>query len=42
MAGDVADIEPSESAAGVIEVVKGLTMEDSGKFLKWTGDIHPW
>jgi len=42
MAGDVADIEPSESAAGVINVIEGLTLNDSGKFLKWTGDIHPW
>jgi len=42
MAGDVADIEPSESASMVRDVIKGLTKEDSGKFMKWTGDIHPW
>ena len=42
MAGDVADIEPWESAEGVIKVISRLTQEDSGKFLKWTGDIHPW
>jgi len=42
MAGDVADIEPSESAIGVREVIAEMTLEDSGKFLKWTGDIHPW
>jgi len=42
MAGDVADIEPHESATGVRQVIAGLTQADSGKFLKWTGDIHPW
>ncbi len=42
MAGDVADIEPHESATGVRKVIAGLTQADSGKFLKWTGDIHPW
>ena len=42
MAGDVADIEPHESATGVRQVIAGLTQADSGKFLKWTGDVHPW
>ncbi|MGI9329055.1 MAG: SDR family oxidoreductase [Pseudomonadales bacterium] len=42
MAGDVADIEPHESAAGVREVIGKMTLADSGKFLKWDGGIHPW
>jgi NAD(P)-dependent dehydrogenase (short-subunit alcohol dehydrogenase family) len=42
MAGDVADIEPFESARDVIKVVGDLTKEQSGQFLKWTGDIHAW
>jgi NAD(P)-dependent dehydrogenase (short-subunit alcohol dehydrogenase family) len=42
MAGDVADIYPSESAEGVRRVIAGMTLADTGKFLKWTGDIHPW
>lgn len=42
MAGDVADIEPEESARGVREVIAGMTMADTGKFLKWTGDVHAW
>jgi NAD(P)-dependent dehydrogenase (short-subunit alcohol dehydrogenase family) len=42
MAGDIADIEPDESAAGVRRVIAEMTLADSGKFLKWTGDIHPW
>lgn len=42
MAGDVADIEPHESAIGVRRVIAEMTLADSGKFLKWTGDVHPW
>jgi NAD(P)-dependent dehydrogenase (short-subunit alcohol dehydrogenase family) len=42
MAGDVADIEPSESAEGVREVIDNMTIVDTGTFLKWTGDVHPW
>jgi len=26
----------------VREVIAGMTLADSGNFLKWTGDIHPW
>ena len=42
MAGDVADIEPSESAEGIRQVISGMTIVDTGTFLKWDGDIHPW
>ena len=42
MAGDVADLDPPVAAADNIRVIKGLTMADSGTFLKWTGDTHPW
>jgi len=42
MAGDVADIEPHESASGCIAVIDNMTLADSGKFLKWDGGIHPW
>jgi len=42
MAGDVADIEPFESARDVIKVVGDLTKDQSGQFLKWTGDVHAW
>ncbi|MFN3231270.1 MAG: SDR family oxidoreductase [Alphaproteobacteria bacterium] len=42
MAGDVADIEPAESAVGVHKVIAEMTHADSGKFLKWDGGIHPW
>jgi NAD(P)-dependent dehydrogenase (short-subunit alcohol dehydrogenase family) len=42
MAGPVADIEPHESAAGIIRVISAATLADSGKFLKWDGGIHDW
>ncbi len=42
MAGDVADIEPVESAIGVHKVINEMTHADTGKFLKWDGGIHPW
>jgi len=42
MAGDVAAIEPRESAEGVRDVIGKMTMADTGTLLKWTGDIHPW
>ena len=42
MAGDVADIEPSESADGIRQVISSMTIADTGTFLKWDGDIHSW
>jgi NAD(P)-dependent dehydrogenase (short-subunit alcohol dehydrogenase family) len=42
MAGSVADIEPYESAAGIMRVIAAATLADSGKFLKWDGGIHDW
>jgi NAD(P)-dependent dehydrogenase (short-subunit alcohol dehydrogenase family) len=42
MGGPGADITPQESAAGIRRVIASLSKEDSGKFFKWNGDIHPW
>jgi len=42
MAGKVADIEPHESAAGIIRVIAEASLADSGKFLKYDGGIHDW
>ncbi len=42
MGGAGADITPQESAAGIHAVIAGLTLEDTGKFYKWNGEIHPW
>lgn len=42
MAGPVADTEPPEAAAQNIELIKRLSLADSGKLLKWNGEIHEW
>jgi NAD(P)-dependent dehydrogenase (short-subunit alcohol dehydrogenase family) len=42
MGGPTADIAPEESAAGIRKVTAGWTIERSGDFLKWNGDVHPW
>ena len=42
MGGPQAEITAEESASGIRNVIAGLTKEDSGKFYKWNGDIHPW
>ena len=42
MGGPHAEITAEESASGIREVVANSTKEDSGKFYKWNGDIHPW
>jgi NAD(P)-dependent dehydrogenase (short-subunit alcohol dehydrogenase family) len=42
MGGPSAEISPEESVAGIREVIAGLGLENSGRFYKWNGDIHPW
>ena len=42
MGGPDADISPSESASGIIALIDGLTVDDSGRFFKWNGEEHPW
>jgi NAD(P)-dependent dehydrogenase (short-subunit alcohol dehydrogenase family) len=42
MGGPNADITAEESAAGIQKVIERLGVADTGKFFKWTGDIHPW
>lgn len=42
MGGGAANISPHESAEGLFKVVTTLKQSDSGRFLKWTGDEHPW
>jgi NAD(P)-dependent dehydrogenase (short-subunit alcohol dehydrogenase family) len=42
MGGQQADITPEESAAGIRNVIASLSKADSGKFYKWTGELHAW
>jgi NAD(P)-dependent dehydrogenase (short-subunit alcohol dehydrogenase family) len=42
MGGKEADISPQESAAGLFKVITSLQKSDSGRFLQYTGEEHPW
>ena len=42
MGGDGADITAEESAAGIISVVDGISLENTGSFMKWNGEPHNW
>ena len=42
MGGDGAQIAASTSVAGLLRVIDGLTLDDSGRFLDWQGRIQPW
>jgi NAD(P)-dependent dehydrogenase (short-subunit alcohol dehydrogenase family) len=42
MGGPNADITPEESAAGITSVIEKASLADTGKFLKWNGEEHPW
>lgn len=42
MGGSNAALEPSESAAGLLDVIDGLTLKDTGRFLDHAGKSMPW
>ncbi|MYL97106.1 SDR family oxidoreductase [Novosphingobium sp. FGD1] len=42
MGGSGADISPQESAASIIRLADGWTIEETGEFYKWNGERHPW
>ena len=42
MGGQAAPISPQESAEGLFKAITSLKQSDSGRFLKWTGEEHPW
>ncbi|MGF1641318.1 MAG: SDR family oxidoreductase [Rhodospirillales bacterium] len=42
MGGPGAKIDPFESVAGLREVIGGLTLEDSGRFIGYDGTPLPW
>jgi hypothetical protein len=35
-------ITPEESASGIRKVIDGLTLEQTGSFIQWNGETHPW
>lgn len=42
MGGAGADIDPSESASGILTLAEGLTLEATGQFYNWDGSIAEW
>ena len=42
MGGAAAEITPTESASGIRNVIEGMSMDNSGQFFKWNGEIHAW
>ena len=42
MGGPGADISTEESASGLFDLIKGLSMAQSGKFFTWDGREHGW
>ncbi len=42
MGGDGAQITATASVAGLLRVIDGLTLADSGRFLDWQGGAQPW
>lgn len=42
MGGNEADISVEESAEGLERLLRGWTMEHSGRFWTWQGEEHPW
>ena len=42
LGGEGAMLETTESAAGILKVIGGLTPADSGTFWRYNGTHHPW
>jgi NAD(P)-dependent dehydrogenase (short-subunit alcohol dehydrogenase family) len=42
MGGPSAHLAPEEATANIISVIDGLTIADSGHFLRWDGEELPW
>lgn len=42
LGGSHADLSPDESVAGMRSVIERLSSSDTGRFLTWAGDDHPW
>ncbi|MGD1935171.1 MAG: SDR family NAD(P)-dependent oxidoreductase, partial [Candidatus Phaeomarinobacter sp.] len=42
MGGPSASISPQESATGIRQVIDRLTLAETGSFIQWNGETHPW
>jgi len=42
MGGPSAALTIDESATAIVETIGSLSIEDSGRFMRWDGTDHPW
>jgi NAD(P)-dependent dehydrogenase (short-subunit alcohol dehydrogenase family) len=42
MGGSRADLDPADAAASIVGLIDGLGLDQSGRFLRWDGTVHPW
>jgi NAD(P)-dependent dehydrogenase (short-subunit alcohol dehydrogenase family) len=42
MGGPNAQLTPQESASGILKVLDGFSLANTGSFWKWDGEPHPW
>lgn len=42
LGGPNATLSPAASVAGMVDVIAGLTLQDSGRFIAFDGTDHPW
>ena len=42
MGGSAAPLGAAEAADAIFETVSGLTLDDTGRFVRWDGTEHPW
>ncbi len=42
MGGNSADLTPTESVRGMLDVIERLTEADTSRFFTWEGQEHPW
>ena len=42
MGTEAAELEVPDAANAIVESLLGLTIEDTGRFIRWDGTDHPW
>jgi NAD(P)-dependent dehydrogenase (short-subunit alcohol dehydrogenase family) len=42
MGGAAGAMDPADAAVAIAALVDGLTVDDTGSFLRWDGTTHPW
>ncbi|KAH9852413.1 NAD-P-binding protein [Lenzites betulinus] len=42
LSGPDAPLEPEESIRGILKIVKSATLADSGKYVRYNGELIPW